>query len=189
MRKKETQLVNVVNSENQSAIHTPQKQRDGQQTVCTCRHTCAKTPFNHKPAEPQIVTEWALYLMDPEFRASRWNDEESNLIEKIWKASSWCERVSSSSTPCMVKKLCPLFCQTAVAGESKKGFRQTVPLKVHQVSILEFSRLQILKCKFDRFCLSAEPISKLLDLARLTPQGVSSAYFPASFLRPGWCHT
>lgn len=189
MRGKKTQLINVVNSENQSAIHSPRKQRDGWQTVCTCKHTYTNTPSNGKPAEPRIVTEWALYLMDPEFRAGRWNDGEFNLFEKVWKASSWCERVSSSSTPCMVKKLCPLFCQTAVAWESKNGFGQMVPLKVHQVSILEFSTLQILKCKSDRFCLSAEPISKLFVIVPLAPQGLSSAYFPASFLRPGWYHT
>lgn len=137
-----------------------------------CAHASTHTQdtFNHKSAEPQIVTEWALYLMDPEFGAGLWNDGEFNIFENVWKESSWCEGYLLSRLPCMVKKLCPLFCQTAVAWESKKDFRQTVPLKVHQVFILEFSRLQILKCKLYRFCLSAEPTSKPLGIAPLAPR-------------------
>lgn len=49
-----------------------------------CAHASTHTQdtFNRKPAEPQIVTEWALYFMDPEFGAGCWNDGEFNLFEK-----------------------------------------------------------------------------------------------------------
>lgn len=61
-----SQLLNAVHSENQSALHSPRKQRGDVHTQAHIH----ETPLNHKPAEPYIV-KWQsgpfiLYILNSE---------------------------------------------------------------------------------------------------------------------------